>query len=536
MSALPSLSNRIDVRARFQEGYERVLTPEALRFVADLAWRFGGPILDLLALRRVRQARFDRGDRPCFLDETKDVREANWTIAPVPAELADRRVEITGPADRKAVIAAMSSGANVFIADFEDASTPSWDNLVQGQINLMDAVRRTIRFVSDSGKVAELDASPAVLFVRPRGLHLAERHMLLEARPVPGALFDFGMYLFHNAEALRHSGSHPYFYLPKLESHLEARLWNDVFLYAEDALGLPAGTIKATVLIETLPAAFEMDEILFELKSHSAGLACGRWDYVFSFIKKMRNDPAAVLPDRGELTMNKRFLAAYASLLVKTCHRRGTHAIGSLVAQVPIKDDPEANEVALAKIRADKMREVNEGHDGTWVAQPALVPLAKAVFDRHMTGKNQIERKRDDVRVNAEDLLAVPTGPKTEAALRHNIRVGILYLDSWLRGTGAAPFFHLMEDASTAEISRTQIWQWIRHGARLDSGELVTRARVRSLIRQEAAMMIWTSSERGTHPGFLGEASALFEQLCTAEELAEFLTSSAYEKILSLGQ
>jgi malate synthase len=535
MTALPSISDRIDLRARSQKAYERVLTPEALRFVADLARRFTSPILDLLALRRVRQGRFDRGDRPSFLLETRDVRDANWSIAPVPAELADRRVEITGPTDRKAVIGALNSGASVFIADFEDASTPSWDNLIQGQINLMDAVRRTIRYAGPDGKIDELHQSPAILFVRPRGLHLAERHMLLETRPVPGALFDFGMYLFHNADALREAGTAPYFYLPKLESHLEARLWNDVFLYAEDALGLPAGTIKATVLIETLPAAFEMDEILFELRAHSAGLNCGRWDYIFSFIKKLKNDPAAVLPDRAELTMNKRFLAAYGALLIKTCHRRGAHAMGGMVAQIPIKDDHEANEVALAKIRADKLREVNEGHDGTWVAHPALVPLAKAVFDQQMKGENQIHRKREDVRVSAEDLLAVPTGPKTEAALCHNIRVGILYLDSWLGGTGAAPLFHLLEDAATAEISRAQIWQWIRHGVRLDTGELVTRARVRSLMRQEAAMLIWTASERGAHPGSLGEASALFEQLCTADEFADFLTSSAYEKILSLG-
>jgi malate synthase len=537
MYALSTMSDRVDVRSRVQPGCELVLSPGALRFLGDLASRFGEPILDLLALRRVRQGRFDRGELPAFLAETRDVREADWTIAPVPADLDDRRVEITGPTDRKMVINALNSGANVFMADFEDANTPTWDNLLQGQVNLMDAVRRTITFAApETRKRYELASRPATLVVRPRGLHLAEKHLFFDGRPIAGALFDFGLYVFHNADALLRSGTGPYFYLPKLESHLEARLWNDVFLYAEDALGLRPGTIKATVLIETLPAAFEMDEILFELKDHSAGLNCGRWDYIFSFIKKRRHDPLALLPDRAEVTMDKGFLRAYTELLVKTCHRRGAHAMGGMAAQIPIKDDPEGNEAAIAKVRADKLREVRAGHDGTWVAHPALVPVAKAVFDEHMQGKNQIDRKREDVDVSAADLLAVADGPKTEAGLCHNIRVGILYLESWLRGVGCAPLFHLMEDAATAEIARAQVWQWIRHGARLDSGETVTRKQVRSLIRQEAAMMIWTASERGVRPGFLGEASALFEQLCCDEEFADFLTLPAYEKLLARGE
>jgi len=537
MNALPSLSFRVDLRARPRPGHERVLTAEALRFVADLARRFEGPILDLLALRRIRQARFNRGERPSFLAETRDVRAARWTIAPVPDDLRDRRVEITGPADRKTIIDAMNSGANVFMADFEDASTPTWDNLVSGQANLMDAVRRTIRFVApESRKVHELGPAPATLFVRPRGLHLPEKHLVLDGRPAPGALVDFGLYLFHNAEALMRAGTGPYFYLPKLESHLEARLWNDVFLYSEEVLGLPPGTIKATVLVETLPAVFEMDEILFELSDHSAGLCCGRWDYIFSFIKKLSHDPAAVLPDRAELTMDKDFLRAYGALLVKTCHRRGAHAIGGMADQIPIKGDDDANEKAVARVRADKLREVKMGHDGTWVSHPALVAVAREVFDAHIKAPHQIDRQRDDVVVSASDLLSIPDGPKTEAGLCHNIRLGVLYLESWLRGAACVPLFNLMEDAATAEIARAQVWQWARHGVRLDTGVLVTKARVRSLIRQEAAMMIWTASERGAHAGFLGEAAALFEELCTADELPEFLTLSAYEKLLAKGE
>ena len=536
MSAAQFLPNDVVLNARFQPGYERVLTPEAVQFVAELGRRFGGRIDHLLAARRSRQARFDEGERPSFLVETIDVRKASWKVAPLPSDLVDRRVEITGPVDRKMVINALNSGANVYMADFEDSTTPTWDNLIQGQVNLMDAVRRSIRFVSpDTHKTYELDQHPATLFVRPRGLHLPERHFLLDGRPVPGALFDFGLYFFHNAHALLRSDSGAYFYLPKLESHLEARLWNDVFLYAEQALGIPSGSIKATVLIETLPAAFEMDEILYELREHSAGLNCGRWDYIFSFIKKLRNDPFVVMPDRSEVTMDKGFLRAYSQLLIKTCHRRGVHAMGGMAAQIPVRGDEEANRQALAKVQADKMREVKSGHDGTWVAHPALVAIARAVFDEHMPGKNQIDRKRDDVDVDVVDLLAVPQGTRTEAGLRHNIRIGILYLESWLRGNGCVPLFYLMEDAATAEISRAQVWQWIRHGAPLDDGRIVTRARVTSLIREETAILVWSASEKGAHPGRIGDASTLFERLSIAEEFEEFLTVPAYQRLIALG-
>jgi malate synthase len=536
MNAAPLLANDVVLNARLKAGYERVLTPQAVQFVADLGRRFGGRIADLLAQRKARQLRFDQGERPSFLPETSKIREESWTVAPLPNDLADRRVEITGPVDRKMVINALNSGANVYMADFEDATAPTWDNLIQGHINLMDAVRRTIRFVApDTNKTYTLGTNPATLFVRPRGLHLLEKHFLLDGRPVPGALFDFGLFFFHNAQALRQAGTGPYFYLPKLESHLEARLWNDVFLHAQRTLGIPSGSIKATVLIETLPAAFEMDEILYELREHSAGLNCGRWDYIFSFIKKLRNDPHAVMPDRAEVTMDKGFLRAYAELLIKTCHRRGVHAMGGMAAQIPIRGDDEANRQALDKVRADKLREVTIGHDGTWVAHPALVALARGVFDEHMPGKNQIDRKREDKRVDARDLLAVPKGTRTEAGLRHNIRVGILYLESWMRGNGCVPLFSLMEDAATAEISRAQVWQWIRHAAELDDGKTVTAGRVKSLIREETAMLVWGGSEKGSHPGCLGEASALFERLSIADEFEEFLTLPAYESLLALG-
>jgi malate synthase len=525
------------LNAHHEPGYERVLTPEAVHFVAELGRRFRGRIADLLAARQGRQIRFDGGERPDFLPETRDVREGSWAIAPVPADLADRRVEITGPVDRKMIINAMNSGANVFMADFEDATTPTWDNLIQGQMNLMDAVRRTIRFEApESRKTYELGPKPATLFVRPRGLHLPEKHFMLDGLPIPGALLDFGLYFFHNARALRESGSGPYFYLPKLESHHEARLWNDVFVFAERTLGIASGTIKATVLIETLPAAFEMDEILYELKEHSAGLNCGRWDYIFSFIKKLRSDPRATMPDRAEVTMDKAFLRAYTELLIKTCHRRGAHAMGGMAAQIPIRGDAEANERALEKVRADKLREVRNGHDGTWVAHPALVGIARAIFDKHMPGKNQIANKREDVRIGPADLLEVPEGKRTEAGLCHNIRVGILYLEAWLRGNGCVPLFNLMEDAATAEISRAQVWQWIRHGAKLDGGELVSKVRVKSLIRQESAMLVWVACEKGADPGRLGDASALFERLTISDEFEEFLTLPAYERLLALGE
>src|SRR3989441_6511819 len=410
---------------------------------------------------------------PDFLSATRSVRDSEWRVAPAPKDLQDRRVEITGPTDRKMLINALNSGARVFMADFEDANAPTWSNLVEGQVNLIDAIERRIGFTSPEGKEYRLNDRVATLVVRPRGWHLDERHVEVGGTPVSGSLLDFGLYFFHNAERLLTKGSGPYFYLPKLESHLEARLWNDVFNFAQDELGLPRGTIRATVLIETILAAFEMDEILYELKDHSAGLNCGRWDYIFSFIKKFRNRPDFVLPNRAQVTMDRPFLNSYVQLLIKTCHRRGIHAMGGMAAQIPIKNDPAANEKALDKVRQDKLREVKAGHDGTWVAHPGLVPIAKAIFDEYMKTPNQIHVKREEVSVSAKDLLAVPTGEITEAGLRLNINVGLQYLEAWLRGNGCVPIYNLMEDAATAEISRAQVWQWVRHKARLADGRVI---------------------------------------------------------------
>ena len=426
---------------------------------------------------RVVQERYNKGDRPDFLADTADVRRADWKVGSIPADLQDRRVEITGPCDRKMIINALNSGASVFMADFEDATSPTWANLVSGQANLIDAVRRTISYENPAtGKHYALNPEIATLMVRPRGFHLPERHCIVDGRPAPGMLFDFGMFLFHNMEALARAGTGPYFYLPKIQSHLEARLWNDVFLHAQSALKIPAGTIKATVLIETLPAAFEMDEILFELKEHIVGLNCGRWDYIFSSIKTLRSDPSFVLPDRGQVTMEAPFLRSYTQLLIKTCHRRGAFAMGGMAAQIPIKDDPEANERAMEKVRADKLREVREGHDGTWVAHPGAGSDCQAGLRpgdaRSQSAASASGRRRRPARRRWSSR---PSGTRTEAGLRHNIRVGIQYLEAWLGGQGAVPIYNLMEDAATAEISRTQIWQWLKHGAALDDGRTVTR-------------------------------------------------------------
>jgi malate synthase len=511
------------------DGADRVLTPPAVAFVEDLVRRFRPRIDDLLARRRDAQARFDAGARPNFLADTAEVRRVDWRIAPVPADLMDRRVEITGPVDRKMIINALNSGASVYMADFEDANAPTWDNTIGGQANLMDAVRRTITFASEAGKRYSLNERIAVLLVRPRGFHLPERHWIVDDRPAPGMLVDFGLFFFHNAEALRLRGTGPYFYLPKMQSHLEARLWNDVFLLAQQELGVPRGTIKATVLIETLPAAFEMDEILFELKDHSGGLNCGRWDYIFSAIKTLRHDPGFVLPDRGQVTMAAPFLQAYVRLLIKTCHRRGAHAMGGMAAQIPIKDNPEANARALDKVRADKLREVREGHDGTWVAHPALVPVAKDVFDEGMPGPNQLDRLREDVVASAGALIEPPRGTRTDQGLRHNIRVGIQYLEAWLGGQGAVPIYNLMEDAATAEISRTQIWQWIAHRAMLDDGRVVTRPLVLQCIGEEYERVRREVGAARFDRGHFPEARKLFEEVATSEELVDFLTLPAYE-------
>src|SRR5882672_5481902 len=465
-----------------------VLTPEALEFVGRLQREFGARRLELLRKRDERQARLDSGESPQYLNETKSVRDAEWKVAKAPNDLEDRRVEITGPTDRKMLINALNSGARVFMADFEDANSPTWTNLVEGQVNLIDAIERRIDFTSPEGKAYRLNDQVATLLVRPRGWHLDERHVEVDAKPISGSLFDFGMYVFHNAKRLLDKASGPYFYLPKLESHLEARLWNDVFNLAQDELGIPRGTIRATVLIETILAAFEMDEILYELKDHSAGLNCGRWDYIFSFIKKFRHRPDFVLPDRARVTMDRHFLQSYVDLLIQTCHRRRTHAMGGMAAQIPIRNDPAANEAALDKVRQDKLREVRAGHDGTWVAHPGLVPIAQEAF-ASMSGPNQLGVRREAVRVAASDLLTVPEGEITEAGLRTNVDVGIQYLESWLRGLGCVPIYNLMEDAATAEISRTQVWQWVRHGVKLADGRVVTTALVESTIAAELAKL-----------------------------------------------
>jgi malate synthase len=506
---------------------ETILTPEALRFVAKLARAFEERREALLIRRLARQSDLDAGKLPTFLPETKEIRESTWRIAPIPPDLQNRRVEITGPVDRKMIINALNAGANVFMADIEDSNAPTWENVVQGQINLRDAVRGTIRFVNEQGKVYELGEHVATLMVRPRGWHMEEKHALLDGKPISASLFDFGLYFFHNARALIEKGSGPYFYLPKLESHLEARLWNDVFLLAQDELGIPRGTIKATVLIETILAAFEMDEILYELRDHSAGLNCGRWDYIFSLIKKFRRHPNFVMPDRAQVTMTSHLMHSYSLLTIQTCHRRGAHAMGGMAAQIPIKHDPEANERALAKVRADKEREMADGHDGTWVAHPGLVAIALEAFEK-MPGDHQIERLREDVQVSESDLLQVPEGTITEEGVRLNINVGIQYLESWLRGQGCVPIYNLMEDAATAEISRSQLWQWVHHGARMADGRQITPALVAQLQQEELAKLRAELGAARYDSGKFEQAGQLFQEMTNSPRFDEFLTLIAY--------
>jgi malate synthase len=509
-------------------GYETVLTPEALAFAIELERRFAAERRRLLARRAELQKRLDAGWKPDFLAETKPIRDADWQVAPIPPDLRDRRVEITGPTDRKMVINALNSGATVFMADFEDANTPAWENLIEGQQNLIDAVRRTITFDDpETGRHYSLNSRTAVLLVRPRGWHLPEKHILVDGEPMSGALFDFALFFFHNAQKLVAQGTGPYFYLPKLENHLEARLWNDVFLHAQSRLGLPKGTIRATVLIETILAAFEVDEILYELRDHSAGLNCGRWDYIYSFIKKFAEDPDCVMPDRAQVTMTTHFLRSYSLLLIQTCHRRGIHAMGGMAAQIPIRDDLAANEAAMEKVRADKRREAGDGHDGTWVAHPGLVAIAKEIFDREMPQPNQIARKRQDVHVTARDLLAVPEGTITEAGLRQNINVGIGYIEAWLRGTGCVPLYNLMEDAATAEISRAQVWQWTRHRAKLEDGRTVDVALCRDCVAEELSKLRRAAGPSARYD----EAAQLFTELIEAPGFPEFLTLPAYDRI-----
>ena len=518
--------SKIEIRGERNEAYDSILTSEALSFVGDLVGEFRDRVQQILVDRRAVQSKIDGGWKPEFLEETKPIRERDWTVATIPHDLQDRRVEITGPVDRKMIINALNSGARVFMADFEDSNSPTWKNTIEGQINLRDAVRKTITFEHPVKGTYRLDDEIATLMVRPRGWHLLEKHVFVDGEPAPASLVDFGLFFFHNAQQLIDDGSGPYFYLPKLENHREARLWNDVFVWAQNRLGIPNGTIRATVLIETITAAFEMNEILWELRDHSAGLNCGRWDYIFSFIKKFRNDPSCVMPDRGEVGMTQPFMRAYTQLVVQTCHRRGAHAMGGMAAQIPIKSDPEANEFAIDKVREDKLREVRDGHDGTWVAHPGLVRLATEVFDEHMSGPNQIDRRRDDVHVKAADLLQVPEGPRTVEGARHNIRVGVLYLEAWLRGDGCVPLFNLMEDAATAEISRTQIWQWIRHKAVLDDNQPLTVERFRSMLADVA-------EREGFSGGRFEDAIKLFDNLSTADTFVEFLTLPAYELLIA---
>ena len=529
----PRYAPGIEITGNVTAEYAQILSPDAVAFAARLYRAFGPRRTDLLARRVARQVRFDSGELPDFLPETEGVRQGGWTCAPISADIKDRRVEITGPVDRKMIINALNSGANVFMADFEDANTPRWDNNIQGQLNLHDAIRRRIDYVSPEGKAYKLNERTATLFIRPRGWHLPEKHVLVDGEPISGGIFDFALYFFHNAKELVARGSGPYFYLPKLESHLEARLWNDIFVMAQDDLGIPRGTIKATVLIETILAAFEMDEILYELRQHSAGLNAGRWDYIFSCIKKFRSNRDFCLADRALVTMTTHFMKSYAELLIKTCHRRNIHAMGGMAAQIPVKNDEAANAEAFAKVKADKEREATYGHDGTWVAHPGLVPVAKDAFDRLMPTPNQIATKRrDDVRVAAADLLRFePEKPITEKGLRLNINVAIQYIGAWLAGQGAVPIFNLMEDAATAEISRSQVWQWIRSPKGvLDDGRKVTKELVAALLPEEVEKI------RGLLGAAYGEgqydtAARVFSDLVTNDTFVEFLTLPAYELI-----
>ena len=524
--------NDIELQGKLEPDFEEVLTPDALEFVAELQRQFGATRQGLLEARAERRERLRAGGTLDFLDDTSEVRDGDWRVEPVPPDLQQRWVEITGPTDRKMMINALNSGADGFMADFEDANSPTWRNMVLGHINLRDAIEGTISHDSPDGRHYELEPDAATLLVRPRGWHLPERHVLVDAEPVSGALFDFGMFVFHCAQRLRAAGSGPYFYLPKLESHLEARLWNDVFGFAEAALEIPHGTIKATVLIETLPAAFEMDEILFELCEHSAGLNAGRWDYIFSAIKCFADRAEMVLPDRGAVTMTVPFMRAYTELLAATCHKHGAHAMGGMAALIPSRRDEEANERALEGVRADKEREASQGYDGTWVAHPDLVPVAREVFERALNGApNQLERQRDDVQVSASELLDLPATPGevTEAGLRTNVNVGFQYISFWLSGRGAAAINSLMEDAATAEISRTQLWQWVHHGVKLEDGRVVTSELVRELLDEERAKIRSSVGDEIWRQGRPEETREIFERVALASELLEFFTLDAYE-------
>ena len=532
ISSYPAVQ-KIEVRGAYSEAYASILTKDALHFLKLLHQQFDGRRKELLEKRILKQKDIDAGNLPDFLPETENIRNSDWTVAPLPADLLDRRVEITGPVDRKMIINALNSGAKVFMADLEDSNSPSWKNIINGQINLRDAVNRTISFTHPkTGKQYELKGKPATLMVRPRGWHLEEKNLFCDGEVMSGSLVDFGLFFFHNAKKLLDIGSGPYFYLPKLENHLEARLWNDVFVFAQDYLGVAQGSIKATVLLETVLASFEMHEILYELKQHSAGLNCGRWDYIFSYIKKFRNLPGFVVPNRAQVGMTTPFMSAYSQLVIQTCHRRGVHAMGGMAAQIPIKNDPEANEKAIAKVKVDKLREVQNGHDGTWVAHPGLVKVAMDIFNEYMPASNLIHNKRTDVNISAKELLVVPQGTITEQGVRININVGILYIESWLQGNGAAAIYHLMEDAATAEISRTQLWQWIYSGAKMEDGRKVTYGLFKALLPDELEKIKAYVGQERYATGRFEEAIALFDRLVGQKEYEEFLTLGAYKMIV----
>lgn len=518
---------------------DRVLTQEALAFLADLQSRFGMKLHALMVARTRRQERIDNGRMPTYLEDTTAIRQGIWQAAPVPAALRDRRVEITGPVDRKMMINALNSGAKVFMADFEDATAPSFPNLIAGHANMLDYRDGTLTLEDEkSGKSYAVGDNPAVLIVRPRGLHMQEANVLIDGRPMSAALFDFGLNIFHNGKALADDGRGPFYYLPKLESHREAAFWNEVFLYAQEKVGLERGTIKATVLIETLPAAFEMDEIIHELRDHIAGLNCGRWDYIFSYIKTLRAHRDYVLPDRAEVTMDQAFLATYAARLVKVCHRRGIHAMGGMAAQIPVKGDDAANAEAFAKVRADKLREVQLGHDGTWVAHPDLVPVAMEVFDTHMPEANQIRKPKQTFRIEPEKLLQPHQGRITEAGVTTNISVAIEYLAQWLSGRGAVPIHNLMEDAATAEISRAQIWQWSKYGATVhmaDGSEKTMDAHwIAQAVQAEIGAILERLGPTGFHRGHYASAARIFLEAATADELPDFITTPAYDVLNAL--
>ncbi len=525
-------SDGIEIRGDIPPEFEEILSREAVDFLAGLARQFTVRRDELLQQRETRQVAIDQGQMPDFLPETAHIRaDRSWQVAPVPSDLQDRRVEITGPTDRKMVINALNSGAKVFMADCEDANSPTWGNMVDGQINLRDAVNRSITFTNPDGRFYQLQPQTATLMVRPRGWHLDESHFLVDGRPIPAGLFDFGLYFFHNAQVALEHGSGPYFYLPKLESHLEARLWNDVFVHAQNALGIPQGTIKATVLIETILAVFEAEEILYELRQHSAGLNCGRWDYIFSYIKKFRSHAAYLLPDRAQVTMTVPFMHNYTLHVIKVCHRRSAHAMGGMAAQIPIKNDPQANQAALDKVRADKLREVKDGHDGTWVAHPGLVRIAAEVFDEYMPQDNQIDRQRNDVQVSAGDLLMPSEGTITEAGIRLNLKVGIQYLEAWLGGNGCVPLYSLMEDAATAEISRAQVWQWLHHSATLADGRPLTLDLFAQLLEEEMDAIRSEVGKERFNSGNFQLAMELFNRMIRAEDFTEFLTLPAYQHL-----